>query len=466
MTIVAVPFYLKECKKEHLKADINAGQKSATDVSFAELFSAIAMQPGALLLDSCGHPNSRYDFIFWQPDEVVTARESWPQRLQQLMAQLPDYDGPSELPFQGGLAGAWSYDAGRALEQLPERAVADIDLPEIAVGLYSRALIRDHASDRIWLLAPESEIAHWQTFWQSFWKEQTTAQTNATDFALTSAWQSNMSQADYLTKFAQVQDYLRAGDCYQINLAQRFTANYEGDEWAAYQRLRATNQAPYSGFLRWSDGAILSHSPERFLHVDEHGKVETKPIKGTRPRDPDPSRDQALAAELQAAAKDRAENVMIVDLLRNDLSRVCRPGTVQVPKLFAIESYAAVHHLVSTVKGELNTTQQPLDLLAACFPGGSITGAPKVRAMAIIDELEPHRRSYYCGSLGYISQHGVSDTNICIRTLVAEQGRIHCWAGGGLVVDSEGAAEYQETLDKVAKILPVLASTQKDKVPS
>lgn len=437
MTIVAVPLALTA----HSNRD------------FAALFAAVAEQPFALLLDSCAHPESKYDFIFWQPDAVTTQIAHWPQQLQQLMAKLPPYEGPADLPFQGGLAGAWSYDAGRALERLPEQAEADVALPEIAVGLYTRALIHDRSSNSLWLLSPQAELEHWQAFWQQ------QAMAEAAEFKLTGPWHSNMTKVDYLSKFAQVQAYLQAGDCYQINLAQRYTAPYQGDEWLAYQRLRDANQAPYSAFMRLADGAILSHSPERFLHVSPSGQVQTKPIKGTRPRHSDAAQDEALAAELQAASKDRAENVMIVDLLRNDLSRVCEPDSVKVPSLFAIESYPAVHHLVSTVTGQLQASQQPLDLLAACFPGGSITGAPKVRAMEIIDELEPHRRSFYCGSMGYISQHGASDTNICIRTLVAEQGRIHCWAGGGLVVDSVGPDEYQETLDKVAKILPVLATS-------
>jgi para-aminobenzoate synthetase component 1 len=444
VTIVAVPLEFK----------------SGSQVDFAALFNAIADDPWALLLDSCAHPHSRYDFIFWQPDETVSNAHDWPQQLEAALTRLPHYEGPSELPFQGGLAGAWSYDAGRALERLPERAEADITLPEVAVGVYTRALIHDHETQRVWLVAPTNEIARWQTFWQH------TSQRKNVDFALNSEWRSNMSQADYLAKFAQVQAYLHAGDCYQINLAQRFTATFEGDEWQAYLRLRETNKAPYSAFMRLHDGAILSHSPERFLHADKLGNVETKPIKGTRPRALDKHQDELLARQLQSAEKDRAENVMIVDLLRNDLSRVCQPGSVAVPKLFAIESYPAVHHLVSTVVGTLQPQKQPLDLLAACFPGGSITGAPKVRAMEIIDELEPHRRSFYCGSMGYISQHGASDTNICIRTLVAEHGHIHCWAGGGLVVDSIGADEYQETLDKVAKIIPTLEETNPNKALS
>lgn len=424
--------------------------------SLAELFAALADEPWALLLDSCGHAHGNYDFIFWQPEQVVTVASHWPAQLKALMAQVPAYQGPTDLPFQGGVAGAWSYDAGRALERLPEQALADIDLPDIAVGLYTRALMRCHRRQQTWLLCPTEEQQEWQDFWQQ--AAQTTTSAANPSFQLKADWHSNMSADSYAEKFAKVQAYLRAGDCYQVNLAQRFAAPYHGNEWHAYCHLRAQNKAPFSGFMRLGEGAILSHSPERFLATDAQGQVETKPIKGTRPRNSDPHIDQALAAALQQASKDRAENVMIVDLLRNDLSRVCLPGTVQVPSLFAIESYPAVHHLVSTVTGQLPDPRDALPLLAACFPGGSITGAPKIRAMEIIDALEPHRRSYYCGSLGYFSQHGASDTSICIRTLVTHAGQIYCWAGGGLVIDSNGAEEYQETLDKVAKILPELSA--------
>ncbi len=423
---------------------------------FNTLFSAVADEPWALFLDSCDHPNSRYDFIFRQPEQVLTDITDWPQALQSLLAQLPDYQGPSKVPFQGGLAGAFSYDAGRALEQLPNHADSDIALPDIAIGLYSQALVRCRQTHTTWLVAPAQQLAELEQFWHA--QQQNDAATY--NFQLTSAWQSNMTAADYQAKFNQVQDYLHSGDCYQINLAQRFKASFNGDAWAAYQYLREANKAPFSAFMRLPQGALLSHSPERFLHVSPAGSVQTKPIKGTRPRGDSEASDQALADELRSATKDRAENVMIVDLLRNDLSRVCLPSSVNVPKLFAIESYPAVHHLVSTVEGQLQANATALDLIAACFPGGSITGAPKIRAMEIIDELEPQRRSFYCGSFGYISQHGESDTNIAIRTLVASSEHIYCWAGGGLVVDSNGEEEYQETLDKVAKIVPVLAATQ------
>ena len=264
-----------------------------------------------------------------------------------------------------------------------------------------------------------------------------------------------MCHTDYATKFSAVQQYLQAGDCYQINLAQRWQADYQGSEWQAFLKLDQQNQAPFSAFIRLDDIAVLSVSPERFLQVNDK-QIETKPIKGTRPRSLDSKQDQANAVELVNAEKDQAENLMIVDLLRNDIGRVAKPGSVKVPKLFAIESFPAVHHLVSTITATLDDRFNAIDLLRASFPGGSITGAPKIRAMEIIEELEPHRRHIYCGSIGYISAHGVMDTSITIRTLAAYEGKLHAWAGGGIVADSQCEAEYQETFDKLAKILPIL----------
>jgi len=439
---------------------LQAVQLPITD-SFVELFRRCKDEPMALFLDSCDHTAGQWDFIFRQPKQVVTASLQWPEVLESALNSLPVYQGPSHLPFHGGLAGAWSYDAGRALETIPAIAQADITLPELCVGLYTQALMRNRKTGETWLLAPTEELEALQTFWLT----QPDSKPQPTTFELLTTWQSNMSAVEYADKFAQVQTYLRAGDCYQINLAQRFSSLYAGDTWNAYELLRKNNNAPFSAFMQLEHGSLLSLSPERFLAINEHGNVETKPIKGTRPRATDSKQDQQLAAELQSSPKDRAENVMIVDLLRNDLSRLCIPGSVNVPKLFAIESYPAVHHLVSTVTGKLTSTDHNIQLFAACFPGGSITGAPKIRAMEIIDELEPHRRSFYCGSFGYFSQHGRVDTSIAIRTLVAtrserlqnvQQGTIHCWAGGGLVADSDCASEYQETFDKVARIIPVL----------
>ena len=370
---------------------------------------------------------------------------------QQLLGELDLC--ATHLPFIGGALGLFGYDLGRRFERLPVQAAADIAVPDMAVGIYDWALLRNVATGD-WQLVhwgDEAGLAN-----RLAWLEQQQAKP-APAFALQGSWQSNMSRAEYGEKFARIQEYLAAGDCYQINLTQRFSAPYQGDEWQAYCLLATANKAPFSAFIRLPESALLSLSPERFLLLDGR-HIETKPIKGTRPRHPDPATDQQVALELAQADKDRSENLMIVDLLRNDIGRVSRPGSVSVPHLFAVESFPAVHHLVSTIHGELDARWQGVDLLRACFPGGSITGAPKIRAMEIIEELEPQRRNAYCGSIGYLSQHGRMDTSICIRTLIAEAGRLHCWAGGGIIADSDADSEYQETYDKVARILPPLSA--------
>jgi para-aminobenzoate synthetase component 1 len=261
-----------------------------------------------------------------------------------------------------------------------------------------------------------------------------------------------MTEADYRERFDRVARYIRDGHVYQVNLAQRFSATFDGDPLALYRRLRERSFAPCSALLDLPFGQVLSVSPERFLQVRE-GRVETRPIKGTRPRHADPVADAAAIAALSASGKDRAENVMIVDLLRNDLGRCCRVGSVSVPTLFAVESFASVHHLVSTVTGELDEGLDALDLLRSAFPGGSITGAPKLRAMQIIEELEPHRRGVYCGAIGYIGFDGAADFNIAIRTAMLRDGMADFWAGGGIVADSDPALEYAETLAKAAGFL-------------
>ncbi|MCR3968558.1 aminodeoxychorismate synthase component I [Aeromonas veronii] len=438
-----------------------------------QLFARLQHQPWAMLLESAGPlgADNSFDIISADPlatletrGEVTTLRvganiskhHEDPLALlahtqQQLLGELDLC--ATHLPFIGGALGLFGYDLGRRFERLPVQAAADIAVPDMAVGIYDWALLRNVATGD-WQLVhwgDEAGLAN-----RLAWLEQQQAKP-APAFALQGSWQSNMSRAEYGEKFARIQEYLAAGDCYQINLTQRFSAPYQGDEWQAYCLLATANKAPFSAFIRLPESALLSLSPERFLLLDGR-HIETKPIKGTRPRHPDPVTDRQVARELAQADKDRSENLMIVDLLRNDIGRVSRPGSVSVPHLFAVESFPAVHHLVSTIHGELDARWQGVDLLRACFPGGSITGAPKIRAMEIIEELEPQRRNAYCGSIGYLSQHGRMDTSICIRTLIAEAGRLHCWAGGGIIADSDADSEYQETYDKVARILPPLSA--------
>ncbi|MEZ9598933.1 aminodeoxychorismate synthase component I [Vibrio sp. 10N.286.46.A8] len=444
-----------------------------------QLFSHIESVPWAMLLRSASesHVDSRYDILVAQPiatfetigakttvnvNETCEVSESDPfELLDQYQQQLlPAISEHPELPFVGGALGYFSYDLGRRVEALPSLAKRDISAPDMAVGLYEWAVIVDHKLKAAFLVGQNIDT-HWDWLTQQQSPSQQAERAEQTErarqkFGLTTPWQSNMTEQSYANKFDSVQEYLLSGDCYQINLAQRFNAQYQGSEWLAYEKLEKYNSAPFSGFIRLAGCTILSVSPERFLELNS-GTIETKPIKGTRPRSENSMIDDANAQDLLNAEKDQAENLMIVDLLRNDIGRVAKPGSVHVPKLFDIESFPAVHHLVSTIRAELDVHHSAHDLLRACFPGGSITGAPKVRAMQIIEELEPHRRSAYCGSIGYISRNGRMDTSITIRTLVAENNTLYAWAGGGVVFDSDCASEYQETLDKLSRILPVLA---------
>ncbi len=432
-------------------------------------FAPLSHQPWAMLLHSghADHPHSRYDILVAQPltilvtqGEITTITRgsehtaSTQDPLSLLQAELDAHafntDSLPDMPFIGGALGLFGYDLGRRFEQLPRHAQQDIDLPDMAVGIYDWALIVDHHQQTVTLVSQRNaqERLHWLLNQQG---------QSGLPFALTSAWQANMSRETYGEKFRQVQAYLHSGDCYQVNLAQRFQASYTGDEWQAFVQLNRSNRAPFSAFIRLDEGAILSLSPERFILL-EHGEIQTRPIKGTLPRLAGATEDAAQAERLANSPKDRAENLMIVDLMRNDIGRVAVPGSVRVPELFVVEPFPAVHHLVSTITATLPDTLHASDLLRAAFPGGSITGAPKVRAMQIIDELEPHRRNAWCGSIGYLSACGNMDTSITIRTVTAWRGQVYCSAGGGIVADSNEAAEYQETFDKVNRILHQLES--------
>ncbi len=433
------------------------------------LFAPLAQQPWAVFLDSA-QPYStqgRFDIIAYAPvvtlqtrgnitrierDGMVTESTEDPFQVlkQQLGTPLAGIEG---LPFNGGAIGYFSYDLARRIERLPEIAGDAEQLAEMAVGIYHWAVIVDHQRRQSWLVGydlPESEqqrlIAEFSTI---------TKPAGSAEFKVLQAPRANMDRAAYATAFQRIKHYLKEGDCYQINLTQRFESPCQGEPWKAYQVLRQINAAPFSAYLNFPDVQVLSSSPERFLKVTD-GAVETKPIKGTRPRRNDWEDDQAQIEDLVSSTKDRAENVMIVDLLRNDLGKSCRKGSVWVPSLFSVESYATVHHLVSTVTGQLAAGQHAIDLLRSCFPGGSITGAPKIRAMEIVEELEPHRRGIYCGAIGYIGFDGNMDTNIAIRTLVHNHGTIRFWAGGGIVNDSVLDEEYQECFDKAAALLQLL----------
>ena len=433
-----------------------------------------AVRPWFVYLDSCADRavgGGRFDIISAAPRVTLTTRGERTEIRSGDVTRVSDADpfellsehlgaqtdaADDRLPFTGGAIGYFSYDLGRRIEALPSHAAQDIDIPDMAIGIYDWAAVIDHERCRAYLVVNsgcEIDVDHWIGVLTA--AEPLTPAAYGTSFQVTSAVQADICYADYARAFARVKRYILDGDCYQVNLAQRFSATVTGNAWDAYRRLRNLNPAPFSAYLRYENAAVLSSSPERFIQVANRW-VETKPIKGTRPRSADPHIDRALIEELLKSEKDRAENLMIVDLLRNDLGKTCVVGTVTVPEMFNIESFATVHHLVSTVRGELAGGMRASDVLRGCFPGGSITGAPKLRAMQIIEELEPVRRTVYCGAIGYLSYCGQMDTNIAIRTLVHRDDRMYCWAGGGIVADSDVDAEYQECLDKAAAMLDVL----------
>jgi len=375
------------------------------------------------------------------------------------LADPRDQPDPGRAPFAGGMIGFFGYDLAPLLERLPRKAPPDSRLPDVRFALYDTALLIDHATGRAELAgfdllregrdALRRRVASWRKGLERPADEPKvpSASTEPT---------SNFSRDDYLAAVGRALEYIAAGDVFQVNLAQRFEANTAADPLALYLRLRRQSPAPFGAFLRWGDLAIVGNSPEWFLRT-RGDQVVTRPIKGTRPRGPDPADDARLAAELVESPKDRAELTMIVDLERNDLGRVATYGTVRVAEPMAVESFATVHHLVATIEARLRPGLGPIDLIRATFPGGSITGAPKIRAMQIIDELEPTRRGLYTGAVGYFSAGGASAFNVAIRTLVVEGRRVHYQVGGAIVADSDPAAEYEETLHKGRALRELLA---------
>ena len=354
-------------------------------------------------------------------------------------------DGP---PFQGGAIGYFGYEMGGLLERLPGTAVDDLALPDMSIGFYDWVVAFDHASGRSWLVTTKFSREGRAEWVRDRIADGFVASASANGSSATATnLRSNFARERYVEAVKQVKRYIAAGDIYQANISQRFEATVDADTWTLYRALRNTAPAPFGAYLGFPGYSVLSASPEQFLRV-ENGFVETRPMKGTRPRGATSEDDIRLGRELSVSEKDRAENIMIVDLLRNDLGRVCLPGTIRVPELFTVENYPNVHQLVSSVTGRIRPEHDAVDLLKACFPGGSVTGAPKIRAMEIIDEIEPVQRGVYCGAIGYIGFDGSMQLSIPIRTMVAKGQRVYLQVGGGIVADSDPEAEYQETLDK------------------
>jgi para-aminobenzoate synthetase component 1 len=471
--------------------------------------------PYLLFLDGATDPQrlGRYSFVTADPPRVVVAKNgqttlhspesgtSTPVSgdplltVRTLLAPFATDPVPGVPPFQGGAAGYIGYDYGATLERLPVPRYDDLNIPDVVLGLYDWVIAWDHQQHRAWLIStgfptsdPAGRAAHARaraariarrladadaaasntaTRWYaaewyataSDFQDPTPRAAGAPTYAVPDHphLRSSYPYDGYLAAVARVRDYIVAGDIFQANLSQRLEAPYDGDPWSLYRRLRAINPAPFAAYFEAPGLAVVSASPERFIQVGVDGAVETRPIKGTSPRGIGPEHDAHLGRALTESEKDRAENLMIVDLLRNDLSRACLPGSVRVPELFALEHFSTVHHLVSTVVGRLAPGVDAVGLLRAAFPGGSITGAPKVRAMEIIAELEPSRRGVYCGTVAYVSLTGAADSNIVIRTYLARHGRVYFSVGGGIVADSDPDAEYRETLDKARALIAALS---------
>ena len=399
----------------------------------------------------------RYSFLACNPSQTLRVdsgvapsrpaldilRKNLEENQTEMIAGLP--------PFQGGWAGYISYEFGKSLEahsKIPEfKALC----PDLILHRYDTVMGFDHLQQRAWIFGTEeSEIAKFEKLMKR--KPQALGSSSI------EGWQSNFSRAQYEKAVAQIVEYILAGDIFQANLTQCFSARIPSgfDAFALFRKLRDKNPSTFAAYLDYGDAQVASSSPERLIKSDG-AMVEARPIKGTRKRDVDPSRDAELIVELQASRKDRAENVMIVDLLRNDISRIARPGSVKVPVLCGLESYANVHHLVSVVEGQLRDGLGQVDLLKAVFPGGSITGAPKIRAMEIIAELENQARGVYCGSIGYLGFNGACDFNIAIRTALFANGKAYVQGGGGITARSQPAAEYEESLTKIARIMEAFA---------
>ncbi|HTJ78461.1 MAG TPA: aminodeoxychorismate synthase component I [Rariglobus sp.] len=374
----------------------------------------------------------------------------------ELQSLLKRYHAPAApdcpVPFTGGAVGFFSYELCTQFEKITRTAPDDLpDVPDLTLAFYDGLIAHEHVTGRTWLVANPVHTTSATDILarlRAALAQPATPNLQSSAFcAQPSAPTANFTATAYTDAIACIKAYIASGDVYQVNLTQRFSTPLPCPPFALYERLRARSAAPFASYLNFGPVQIVSSSPERFLRIAGR-RVETRPIKGTRRRDASPAADILLADELLASPKDRAELLMIVDLERNDLGRVCEYGSVRVDDLWHLESHPTVHHLVANVSGTLRPECDVIDCLRATFPGGSITGAPKIRAMQIIDELEPHRRHIYTGAIGYIGFNGDCDLNIAIRTLTCTGGRAHYSVGGGIVWDSDPAAEYQETLDK------------------
>lgn len=423
--------------------------------SLQDTYQKLTNLPGFVLLESTDKTQGRYDILSAYPYKKVVIDENtdnFSTILEDLTAELSVYNSNCDLPFQGGAIGYISYDFGARLLGFKSQAQETLkNMPLLDLGFYDWAIIVDHYKKSATLVTANrhsstSEIAKEII---KLWQESSN---ESKQFTIENEFASLISFENYKNSFNFIINALKEGRTYQVNYTQPFHAGFSGDTWSIYKAVSKNNPVPYSAFLKMDGSDILSFSPERFLLWDK-GLMLTSPIKGTIGRSHDPAKDAQLKNQLELCSKNRAENVMIVDLLRNDLGKIAKPGTVTVGNLCQIQSYNSVHHLVSDVRAECIATIRPFEAFLSCFPGGSITGAPKFESMKIINELEPFGRGVYCGSVGYFSNHGRFDTNISIRTVIARENILHLAAGGGIVIDSNLEDEYRECYTKIKAII-------------
>lgn len=417
-------------------------------------YQSLSDLSGFVLLESSDRQRGRYDILSALPyDSLKISRDSVDikDELEKFQSILARRSTSCDLPFQGGAIGYFSYDLADALAGIHSRVHPSNDMPLMDMRFYDWAIVTDHYLKRVHLVAANSQSQTRAIIDEirSRWHKQAVVYQ---PFCLQHAFTPLISQQGYQQAFVAIHQELMRGRSYQVNYTQSFLAQYSGDSWEMYKRVRLTNPVPYAAFLRCAEGNILSFSPERFLNMD-NGVVQTSPIKGTAKRSTDPVIDEQLQASLLDSAKNRAENVMIVDLLRNDFGQFAKPGSVKVTSLCELQSFNSVHHLVSHIEAQCIDSVTPLQAFMACFPGGSITGAPKREAMRMISEHEAFARGVYCGSIAYFSAHGRVDSNIAIRTIVAKQDTMYLSAGGGIVIDSHWEDEYRECFTKIAAIV-------------
>lgn len=410
--------------------------------------------PGFVLLESSDKARSRYDILSAYPYHQIKLKQNSCINLvfKQIQEWVPFRESVADLPFQGGAIGYWSYDFGASLFNILSQPEPNLkEIPLLNIGLYDWAIIADHRQKKVTLFSANTQpetpniIKEILSLWELGHAKNKT-------FRLKETFKPLIEKSFYHDAFKAIYKDLQEGRCYQVNYTQPFNAFYEGEPWEMYKQVRLKNPVPYSAFLRTEEGDILSFSPERFL-LQDNDSLLTSPIKGSEKRASDLAMDELLRKKLLESNKNRAENVMIVDLLRNDLGKIACPGSVSVSSLCEIESYTAVHHLVSHIEARRRVDISPLQAFEACFPGGSITGAPKLESMRVIAENEPYARGIYCGSIAYFSHHGRFDSNIAIRTVIARNNTLHLAAGGGIVIDSDWEDEYCECFTKIAAIL-------------